>query len=49
MKHAVIFLLTILVLIVADALAQEVETLDAAKKLSVQTGKPILMEFVHTD
>jgi len=29
--------------------AEQAETLDAAKKLSVQTGKPILMEFVHTD
>gem|GEM_PF-1759431 len=49
MKHAVIILLAILVLIAANAFAQEVESLEHAWSISATSGKPVLMEFVHTD
>lgn len=38
-----------LVLVIGDTRAQEAESLEHARSISATTGKPVLMEFVHTD
>lgn len=42
-------ILAAIILLAAGVSAQQPESLQQAKILSIQTGKPILLEFVHED
>lgn len=49
MPNRLLLLLIIAIICARPLLAEKAETLEEAKSLSVQVGKPILMEFAHDD
>jgi len=49
MKRLLVLAPFVIFFIVTQALAESAKSLKQAKSLSAQTGKPILLEFVHED
>jgi len=49
MKKTLALFSILLLTLGGPALAAQVKNLEQAKKLSAESGKPILLEFVHED
>ncbi|UCD95476.1 MAG: hypothetical protein JSU69_05340 [Candidatus Zixiibacteriota bacterium] len=49
MKRIFAFSSVLLFMLGGIAFAEQVRNLEQAKKLSAESGKPILLEFVHED
>jgi hypothetical protein len=49
MKRIWILVVSVTILSCSTFVAEQIKTFSQAQKLSTQTGKPILLEFVHED